>query len=88
MNLTMDNLIKCFESAKDKGYTYIAVKVQTNGFPMSEIIINSKGNFDKKLEYYKNAYNDDLTLKTYNGVKIIGFTYGDDFDSIEYDLMK
>ena len=58
------------------------------GFPNPEVIINSKGNFDKKLEYYQNAYNDDLTLKSFNGIKIIGFTYGDDFDSIEYDLMR
>lgn len=88
MNLTMENLINCFNNAKDKGYTYVGIKVEMKGFPKPEVIINSKSNFDKKLEYYQNSYDENLTLKSFNGIKIIGFTYGDDFDSIETDLMS
>ena len=88
MKLIMSNLVECFKKAKEHDYTYVGVKIAMEGFPNPEVIINSKGNFDKKLEYYQNAYNDDLTLKSFNGIKIIGFTYGDDFDSIEYDLMR
>ena len=57
------------------------------GFPKSEIIINDNENFDKKLSYYKNSYNQDLTLKTFSGIKIVGFTYGDSFETIEKDLI-
>lgn len=38
------------------------------------------------MEYYKKAYNDDLTLKSFNGIKIVGFTYGDSYDEIQEDL--
>ena len=85
--LTMANLKACFESAKEQGHSYIGVKIKMEGFEDSEVIINPNANFNKKLEYYKNAYNDDLTLKTFNGIKIIGFTFGDTYDEIEMDLV-
>jgi len=84
--LTMKNLELCFETAKEQGFTYIGIKIHMDGFPLPEIIINPNANFDKKLEYYKNAYNDDLTLKSFNGIKIIGFSYGDSYEEIEEDL--
>jgi len=85
--LTMENLERCFESAKEQGYTYVGTKIKMEGFEEPEVIINPNANFDKKLEYYKNAYNNDLTLKSFNGVKIIGFTFGDSYDEIEMDLV-
>ena len=57
------------------------------GFPKPEIIINENANFDSKFDYYRKAYNEDLTLKTFSGVKIVGFTYGDTFKEIEKDLL-
>jgi len=85
--LTMENLEVCFNSAKEQGYPYVGVKIKMEGFEEAEVIINPITNFDKKLEYYKNAYNDDLTLKSFNGIKIIGFSYGDTYDEIEIDLV-
>ena len=85
--LTMENLEVCFNSAKEQGYPYVGVKIKMEGFEEAEVIINPIANFDKKLEYYKNAYNDDLTLKSFNGIKIIGFSYGDTYDEIEMDLV-
>lgn len=58
------------------------------GFPKSEIIINENANFDSKFAYYKKVYNADLTLKTFNGIKIVGFTYGDSFADIEQNLIN
>ena len=58
-----------------------------DGFTKPEIIINESENFDSKLAYYKKAYNEDLTLKAFNGIKIIGFTFGDNFSEIEDDLI-
>jgi len=85
--LTMANLERCFESAKEEGYSYVAVKIKMEGFHQPEVIINPNANFDAKLEYYKKAYNDDLILKSFNGIKIIGFTCGDDYEEIESDLV-
>jgi len=86
-NLTMKNLERGFEEAQRNGLKYVGVKIQMEGFPKPEIIINPIDNFDAKLEYYKKAYNDDLTLKTFNGIKIVGFTFEDKFNYIQVLLV-
>ena len=83
----LKNLEKCFYDASQAGEEYVGVKIEMQGFPEPEIIINKSSNFDKKLAYYKKAYNEDLTLKTFNGIKIIGFASGDTFAEIEYELV-
>lgn len=45
------------------------------GFELPEIIINPAENLEKKLEYYKNTYDEDLKHKYAEGVKIIGYTF-------------
>lgn len=87
MNLTMKNLESCFEDAKRLGYNYVAVKIDMRGFSKPEIIINRKENFDDKLDYYKNTYDENLILKSFNGIRIIDFMYADTFDDIEEDLV-
>ena len=79
-------LEQCFYEASQQGKKYVGIKVQMQGFPKAEIIINENENFDSKFEYYKKAYNEDLTLKAFSGIKIIGFTYADSFQEIENDL--
>lgn len=85
--MNIDNLEKCFYEASNQEKKFVGVKIKIEGFPKAEIIINENANFDKKFAYYKNAYNSDLTLKTFNGIKIVGFTYGDTFKEIEEDLI-
>lgn len=87
MELTLTHLENCFKAAKEKGIRFVGVKIEMGGFPSPEIIINEYDNFDKKLEYYKNAYNENLELKAVNTIKIIGFTYGDTFEAIQHDLV-
>ncbi|HID0768197.1 TPA: hypothetical protein ACXDAZ_002727 [Clostridium botulinum] len=87
MNLDINNLEKCFYEASQQDKKYVGVKIQMEGFPKAEIIINENANFDSKFEYYKRAYNEDLTLRSFNGIKIIGFTHGDTFEQIERDLI-
>lgn len=87
MGLTIKNLIHIFESAIMNDANFVGVKIQMQSFEKPEIIINSAENFKTKLAYYKKAYNDDLTLKTFSGIKIIGFTFGDDFQEIQGDLI-
>lgn len=86
MTLKMNNLIRCFVAATKYGANYIGVKVKHEDSAGAEVIINPSVNFKDKLEYYKNAYNEDLVLKKCNKIRIIGFTYGDSFESIQDDL--
>ena len=83
MNLTMTELEKCFDIAYDRAYPYVGVLIRMEGFEEPELIINPFENIKTKLAYYKKAYNDNLTLKTFNGIKIIGCAYGDSPDEIE-----
>ena len=87
MNLTITNLENCFRSAIDSGYRYVAVRVHMKGFTNDEVIINTLANAEEKLNYYKNAYNEDLTHKQAGeNIKIVGFTFGDWFEDIEKDF--
>lgn len=83
---TIENLEICFNYAKDVGAKYVAVVVEMDGFEYDEVIINPISNADKKLEYYKNTYNSDLTHKFSNGIKIVAFTYGNTYADIEMDI--
>ncbi|EGW36422.1 hypothetical protein [Desulfosporosinus sp. OT] len=85
--LTIENLEKCFRAASTKGKKYVGVLVQMEGFPKPEVIINENENFDSKFAYYKKAYDENLVLRSFNGIKITGFTYGDSFEAIEHDLV-
>lgn len=86
MNLNIESLRNCFETAKKYEYKYIAVKIAMQGFKKPEIIINQFENFDKKLDYYEKAYDNNLILKSFNGIRIIGFVYGNTFEEIEDKL--
>lgn len=86
--MKMINLEKCFKAAIEKKQRYVGVKIKMDGFKNSEIIINENVNFNKKLDYYKRAYNDNLTLKNApDKIKIIGFTFGNSFEAIEKQLI-
>lgn len=71
-----ENLRAHFNEAIRAGAKYVAVKIETRGMPQPEYIINPRENFGQKLVYYMSAYNDDLVLKTYDGIKITGFAKG------------
>lgn len=85
--ITKQNLELCFEQAKKYRAKYIGVIVETEGHSGPEIIINPIENFDKKLEYYKNAYTDDMILKAYNGIRITDIQYANTFEQLECSLM-
>jgi len=84
---TLKSLEEEFKIAIETKAKFIAVKIQTEASTDAEIIINPNANFPKKLEYYKKAYNEDLTLKAFNGIKITDFTHSESFDCIQYDLL-
>lgn len=74
--LTIKDLERVFKMAYEDRANYVAVKIEMQGFSEPEVIINHRDNFLDKLDYYKKSYNDDLTLKSFNGIRIIGFTWG------------
>lgn len=85
MELTMENLENCFIQAASASFA--GVKIEMAGFPHPEVIINRSENAESKLEYYKETYDEKLNHKFAPGIKIIGFTFGDDFGDIQEDLM-
>ncbi|URZ15319.1 hypothetical protein [Clostridium felsineum] len=80
--MSIKDLEQCFYEANNNNAKYVGVKIKMQGFLKPEIIINAHANFDSKFAYYKKAYNKDLTLKTFNGIKIVGFTYGNSVGEI------
>ena len=85
--MKIENLEKCFFEANNKDKKYVGVLIQMEGFIEPEVIINKNVNFDSKFAYYKKAYDENLTLRSFNGIKIIGFTSGNSFSDIEKDLI-
>lgn len=85
--ISLSGLEEFFIKAKelDKNYIGVAFKLpKSNSF---EVIINSKENFDYKLNYYKDTYSHDLSHKHVDGMQIVGFAYGDTFQEIQNKLL-
>jgi len=79
-----------FKSAKAAGARYIAVRIETEGGGRPEIIINQTEDFEEKLRYYMNVYDDELVLisalgKT--GIRITAVAQGNSFDDIEWQIV-
>jgi hypothetical protein len=53
----------------------LGVIIEMDGFESPEIIINPPENLEKKLDYYKNTYNDNLDHNHAKGIKIIGYIF-------------
>lgn len=84
--ITMKNLEISFEREKKYNAEFVAVKIEMEGFPEVEFIINPIVNADSKLAYYKNTYDENLNHKHAKGIKIVGCTFGNDWNEIEEDL--
>lgn len=53
---------KIVEDGRARGKLFMVVKIETEGNPGPETIINGQENFAAKLSYYDKAYNDDMEL--------------------------
>lgn len=53
---------KIVEDGRDRGKEFMVVKIETEGNPGAELIVNGRENFVAKLSYYDKAYNDDMEL--------------------------
>lgn len=85
--ITMEYLENCFKRALQLNMKYVAIALEMKGFEGREVIVNPTENFMTKLEYYKSTYDDKLNHKFAKGIKIVGFTFGNSFGSIEDDLI-
>ena len=54
--------IAAIEDGIGRGKNFMVVKIETEGNPGAEIIVNPAENFRAKLSYYDKAYNDDMEL--------------------------
>ncbi|MGL5352152.1 MAG: helix-turn-helix domain-containing protein [Clostridium sp.] len=84
---TLTDLLDAMEVAISDQAPYFAVEIKTKGYSETELIINKTENFRAKADYYKNAYNKDLTLKTFDGIKIVSWLEADNLDDIQCDLV-
>jgi hypothetical protein len=88
MEATMKNLIICFEYAKSHitEADYIALLIEMPEFEKPELIVDPKENYDKKLEYLQDAYDENLNHKHSKGVRIIAFASGNEIDELAEGL--
>ena len=54
----------------------LSLLIEMPGFESPEMITNPVENLEKKLEYYKNTYDENLEHKHAKGVKIVGYSIG------------
>ncbi|MGZ9868246.1 hypothetical protein ACU3L3_07465 [Priestia endophytica] len=88
MSFAMKDLKEVFEDAKKGSYEYVGVAIQMEGYPSKEVIINDYKNFEKKLKYYEEVYDEELNHKHAKGIKITDVVMGDTFDHIEDELVE
>lgn len=55
--------------------TNVGIFIQMLGFDSPEIIVNPVENLQKKLEYYRDIYDENLNHKHAEGIKIIGYIF-------------
>lgn len=72
-SMTLEGLMNLANSQytrEDGEYLIVAVQAYDSA---PEFIINPKENFNEKLSYYREAYSNDLTLKSNPHIKIIDY---------------
>lgn len=78
MKKTLDKkeLENVFLEAMEKGHK-VAVSITVPGCEKTESIVNPPENLENKLDYYMSSYNDDLKLRAYPAIQIVGIVSGE-----------
>lgn len=73
-DLTLTSLVDIMNTtyAKEEA-KWLRVDIRIPGQDAPEHIFNPRSNFESKLLYYINAYNEDLTLKANPDIRIVGY---------------
>lgn len=73
--MTKQEFIQEVNKGVGRNKNFMAVRIETEGNPAPEIIINPAENFNQKLKYYLGAYNEDMELiKAKESGKLIKIT--------------
>lgn len=80
------------KTGRETGEQFMIVKIETEGNPSPELIVNDRKNFDAKLSYYNSAYNDDMELiaAKNNGksIRITGVLMTSNFDDLHWFIWQ
>lgn len=60
--MNKQKFIQIIDEGIDRNREFMVVKIETEGNPAPEIIINSSPNFKAKIKYYDRNYNDHMEL--------------------------
>lgn len=71
---TMSELEAVVKEAIEKE-SHLSLLIEMPGFELPEMITNPTVNLEKKLEYYKNTYDENLEHKHAKGIRIVGYTF-------------
>lgn len=82
-----EKLKEVFSYGIKENKKYIGVLIFMEGFEKPEIIVNERENFESKLNYYIETYDDELIHKFSRGIKIIGAGTGSDFKRLEKSIL-
>lgn len=85
-SLTIKDLELTFYKAKKNNIKYVCIVTRLENESNQEVIIYHKDSFESKIQHIKNTYNNDLTHKFIDGLKIIHYCYGNSFDEIEIEM--
>ena len=86
MEFKLVDMVQIFREAQQLKQAFVAVKIEMDGFPKPEVIINESVNIESKLDYYIKTYDENLKHKFAPGIRIVDFTYGETFDEIQYEF--
>lgn len=71
---TMSDLEEIVGDAIERG-SHLSLLIEMPGFELPEMITNPVANLEKKLDYYKNTYDENLEHKHAKGIKIVGYSF-------------
>lgn len=83
--LTLTDLEAQFNNAVQNEHKFFGAVVKLpNG--AKEVIINNAENFEYKLDYYKDTYNQELLMKNVKTISIVDFASADSFAQLQKAL--
>lgn len=71
--------------AYGKECKFMAIHISMPSLKIPEAIVNYKSNFEEKLKYYDEAYDDNLVMIRNENIKIVSFGFSDSIIMEEYD---
>ena len=65
--------LEFLDESYEQKYKYFTVLIDTESSNGYELIVNPICNYETKRAYYDKAYDDDLILKSFSGIRIIDY---------------